>query len=265
VVHIRHKLGPKSKHAGPLFAEPKTHKARRDLPLPQVVVDAVAAQRAVTDAERALVPGWRDLDLDLVFPSSVGTPLNESHVLARFQQLPERAGLPKRRMHDLRHTSATRQLSAAASPCSTPPEPSSRRPGPHFAAWCKIGYRLRTETVSHRLSRATLQGLPPLACQPPCGRSFSRCAPYRPFGLTGSPRWPDGGDRTNRRFILSFHRSQGTGGAEGYSGQLGPEHALSRPRSVERSEGSLDQQASDGTTISQSLRPQSRTGALHAW
>lgn len=114
VIHVRHTLGPKGKHRGAMFAEPKTNKGRRDVPLPAIAVEALAAQLASDDVEREFVPGWRDLDL--VFPSSIGTPLNESHVLARFQRVLEAAGLPKRRMHDLRHTYATRLFALGQHP-----------------------------------------------------------------------------------------------------------------------------------------------------
>jgi integrase len=88
VIHVRHTLGPKGKHAGPRFAQPKTYKGRRDLPLPAVVVKVLRLQLASTRLEREHVPGWHDLDL--VFPSALGTPLNESHVLARFQRASRR-------------------------------------------------------------------------------------------------------------------------------------------------------------------------------
>lgn len=114
VIHVRHTLGPKGKHRGALFAEPKTSRARRDLPLPAIAVDALRAELERVDLERDLIPGWQDFDL--VFPSGVGTPLNESHVLARFQRVLESAGLPKRRMHDLRHTYATRLFALGQHP-----------------------------------------------------------------------------------------------------------------------------------------------------
>jgi integrase len=114
VIHVRHTLGPKGKHAGPRFAEPKTKKGRRDLPLPTVAAEVLRLQLAATRLERDVVPGWHDLDL--VFPSALGTPLNQSHVLARFQRALEAAGLPKRRMHDLRHTYATRLFALGQHP-----------------------------------------------------------------------------------------------------------------------------------------------------
>jgi integrase len=44
---------------------------------------------------------------DLVFPSSIGTPLNHANLYRRFIGLLDKAGLPHIRFHDLRHISAT--------------------------------------------------------------------------------------------------------------------------------------------------------------
>src|SRR5439155_26842299 len=68
----------------------------------------------VTDELEQQIPGWQELDL--VFPSTRGTPLNESHILPRFQRVLADAGLPKRRMHDLRHTYATRLFALGQHP-----------------------------------------------------------------------------------------------------------------------------------------------------
>lgn len=55
-----------------------------------------------------LLAGSEWQDLDLVFPNSVGKPLRGDHVLAAFHTVLERHGLPRKRIHDLRHTYATR-------------------------------------------------------------------------------------------------------------------------------------------------------------
>jgi integrase len=49
--------------------------------------------------------GWREHEL--IFPNRVGKPLREDHVLAAFHKVCEDAGLPRKRLHDLRHTYAT--------------------------------------------------------------------------------------------------------------------------------------------------------------
>jgi integrase len=47
---------------------------------------------------------WRDLDL--VFPSEIGTPGDHANVLHAFHKLTDKAHLPRLRVHDLRHTAA---------------------------------------------------------------------------------------------------------------------------------------------------------------
>lgn len=44
---------------------------------------------------------------DLVFTSEIGTPLDNSNVLKEFYIVLNKAGLPKIRFHDLRHTAAS--------------------------------------------------------------------------------------------------------------------------------------------------------------
>lgn len=51
--------------------------------------------------------GDRWQDHGLVFPSQVGTPLEERNVLRRFQKIYESIGLPRLRLYDLHHTHAS--------------------------------------------------------------------------------------------------------------------------------------------------------------
>jgi integrase len=54
---------------------------------------------------------------DLVFPNSVGRPLDAPNLVKYwFYPLLERAGLPRLRFHDLRHTAATLLLSRGINP-----------------------------------------------------------------------------------------------------------------------------------------------------
>ena len=58
---------------------------------------------------------WKDHDL--VFPSSVGTPLSHRNVMRSFKVLLKRAGLPSSiSLYDLRHTCATLLLSRKVHP-----------------------------------------------------------------------------------------------------------------------------------------------------
>jgi integrase len=58
---------------------------------------------------------WQDHDL--VFPSSVGTPVSGGNLNRAFKVLLKRAGLPQSiRFHDLRHTCATLLLRQGVNP-----------------------------------------------------------------------------------------------------------------------------------------------------
>jgi len=56
------------------------------------------------------VAGQRWHENDLIFPSSIGTPMDPSNLRLDFNRVIERAGVPKVRFHDLRHTAASLML-----------------------------------------------------------------------------------------------------------------------------------------------------------
>lgn len=92
--------------------EPKTPRARRTVVLPSSTVEALQAHRRVQIQERLKAgPGYENLDL--VFAASNGSPLDWRVVVQRhFNQVIKKAGLPRIRPYDLRHTSATLLLAA---------------------------------------------------------------------------------------------------------------------------------------------------------
>jgi integrase len=92
---------------GMTIGTPKTEKSRRTVALRPIAVEALKQHRARQHEERlALEPAWEDNDL--VFPNTIGRPMDPIHLLRRqFYPLLERAGLPRIRLHDLRHTAAT--------------------------------------------------------------------------------------------------------------------------------------------------------------
>ncbi|MDQ2914684.1 MAG: site-specific integrase [Chloroflexota bacterium] len=93
------------------FAEPKSARSRRQVALTRVAVAALRRHRTAQLEER-LRAGAAWIDHDLVFASEVGGPLDGSNVLRRaFYPLLRRAGLPRVRFHDLRHSAATLMLS----------------------------------------------------------------------------------------------------------------------------------------------------------
>jgi integrase len=105
VLAVRHTL-TRSPGGAWQLTPPKTKASRRILPLPEQAVDALRRQRVRQAQERlAAGPEWRDHDL--AFTSGAGTPLWETHVLSDLHAALKAAGLPRRRLHDLRHTYAT--------------------------------------------------------------------------------------------------------------------------------------------------------------
>jgi len=89
------------------FAETKTRGSRRHVLLPARTVEALRRHRAVQAQER-LRTGAAWEDNDLVFANEVGRPIAAGNLLKRsFEPLLRRAGLPRMRFHDLRHSAAT--------------------------------------------------------------------------------------------------------------------------------------------------------------
>jgi integrase len=102
--------------AGYTFAPPKSARSRRQIELTPTAVGALRQHRARQAAERLAVGRvWQDQGL--VFTDALGGPLNGIHVL-RYELLPllTRAGLPRIRFHDLRHTCATLLLGQGINP-----------------------------------------------------------------------------------------------------------------------------------------------------
>ena len=97
------------------FVEPKSNRSRRTIPMPPTVIRALRSHRSRQLEERLIGgPGWNEKDL--VFVSGVGTPLDARNVTRRFQVALERAGLPRLRFHDLRHTCASLLLAQGVQP-----------------------------------------------------------------------------------------------------------------------------------------------------
>lgn len=99
------------------FGEPKTKLSRRTIPLPAQLVTALRRHRAA-QAEHRLQLGDAYLDLDLVFASETGGPLDAQNLAQRvLKKALKAAGLPDRfRFYDCRHTCATLLLQAGENP-----------------------------------------------------------------------------------------------------------------------------------------------------
>jgi integrase len=89
------------------LAETKTRGSRRPVMLPLRTVEALRRHRAAQVEERLRIgASWEDNDL--VFANEVGKPIAAGNLLKRsFEPLLMRAGLPRMRFHDLRHSAAT--------------------------------------------------------------------------------------------------------------------------------------------------------------
>jgi integrase len=96
-------------HDGRKFVAPKTRAGRRTIALGSLTVEALKNHYDLQVAERSAAgDGWTEHGL--IFPTSVGTPISPRNLLRDFRKLLRRAGLPRIRFHDLRHTSASLML-----------------------------------------------------------------------------------------------------------------------------------------------------------
>ncbi len=103
-LRVRHTLQRVDKI--PVLAEPKTQKSRRTIPLPASIVSALKSHR-IAQLEERLFAGDRWQDWDLVFCTTIGTPLDPRTITRQYHAHLEAANVPRRRFHDLRHTAAT--------------------------------------------------------------------------------------------------------------------------------------------------------------
>ena len=102
---------------GHVMVEPKTARSRRTIHLSRVVVDSLRKHRALQREFRlAAGPSWTADFGDLVFSSRSGRPVGSSWVNVVFRRELARAGLPRVRVHDLRHSAATLLLTRGVHP-----------------------------------------------------------------------------------------------------------------------------------------------------
>ena len=97
-----------------VVSAPKS-KSQRQLVLAPATVAALSLHRRRQRAERlALGPAWTDTGY--VFVDEAGQPYHPQRYLPMFHAACERAGVPKIRLHDVRHTMATLALQAGVHP-----------------------------------------------------------------------------------------------------------------------------------------------------
>jgi integrase len=92
-------------------SEPKTARGKRSLALDSATVAALRQHRARQAEERLAVgPVWEDSGLVFTWPD--GSPIHPERFTKWFHQRARTAGLPKIRLHDVRHSYATAALAA---------------------------------------------------------------------------------------------------------------------------------------------------------
>ena len=96
---------------GLVFSKPKTKTPIRSITIGEETIEVLKEkiERIKREREDIKVKHLRK-EMDMVFPSTIGTPIDPTNILKKFRQALKRAGLPKLRFHDLRHTSASLML-----------------------------------------------------------------------------------------------------------------------------------------------------------
>lgn len=97
------------------IGEPKTPSSRRTIPIGKAATSALRRHRAAQEMERRVAgASWHPGGL--VFADQIGRPLDGTHMAHTFRAVLAAHGLPRIRIHDLRHTAATLLLEAGLHP-----------------------------------------------------------------------------------------------------------------------------------------------------
>ena len=98
-----------------VVVEPKTRRSRRSVALDAGTVEILRAHRQHQNAERCYAgDAWAETGY--VFVREDGRPLDPDRITHLFGVVVESCGLPRIRLHDLRHTAATLALGAGVHP-----------------------------------------------------------------------------------------------------------------------------------------------------
>ncbi|HEY6592851.1 MAG TPA: site-specific integrase, partial [Asanoa sp.] len=141
----------------------KSDHSRRTISLDPLTTAALRTHVELLDDERAAWgPTYPDHGLLFVHPD--GRPLHPDTLTARFNRLVDRAGLPKIRLHDVRHTYATVALDAGVNPKIV-----SERIGHASLAFTLQVYTHRSEGRDRDAAAAVAALIMPGAQQAPAG------------------------------------------------------------------------------------------------
>jgi integrase len=104
---IQRQLKRNSKKDG-YFKTTKTASGRRSIKIGKLSLEKLKEHRIRQDLEKMEIELWQENDL--IFPSQIGTPMNQSNLLRSFKSLIRKNGLKEIRFHDLRHTAVSLML-----------------------------------------------------------------------------------------------------------------------------------------------------------
>ena len=93
---------------GSVTGSPKTFAGTRKILLGETTLNELRDQQRRIEEDAKACDNWQDNGL--IFPSSVGTPFEQSHVHKDFIKVLNAANLQRIRFHDLRHTAASLML-----------------------------------------------------------------------------------------------------------------------------------------------------------
>lgn len=105
----------REKGKGLVFSQPKSAKSRRVIILGPSAIDKLKLHYQQQHWSK-LIAGDRWEENDLIFPNTIGKPMEHSRLLKDFKEILKKAELPIIRFHDLRHTAATLMLQAGIHP-----------------------------------------------------------------------------------------------------------------------------------------------------
>jgi len=100
---------------GLVFVEPKTAGSRRAVQLPKGTIAILQEHRIIVEGMQVSLGDFCK-DCDLVFPALTGGPVDPARVNTALHNDLHKAGLPRLRVHDLRHSAATLLLEAGTHP-----------------------------------------------------------------------------------------------------------------------------------------------------
>jgi len=115
-ITIRRQLVRNAKTKAEYFTDVKTNAGMRTITLGEFTIQKLRNHVNLQEEERIHPLREQWIENDLIFPSIVGTPMNQSNLYTNFKKIIREAGLPEIRFHDLRHTAATIMLNHGIPP-----------------------------------------------------------------------------------------------------------------------------------------------------